>query len=135
MIVISSWRVIGTSPMIDVRSAELRRVVRDAFGSQIQFAMPIIENSNETVTTSLIVSVVCCRPRKIDDLEEHAEQRTEHEEHDRDRDRRRPAPVEAQLPVRERAEHADRAVREVEDAGRRVREHESAGRDREDRRQ
>ena len=44
-------------------------------------------------------------------------------------------PGEAELPVREGHEHADRTVREVEDAGGRVREDESAGDDRVDGRQ
>ncbi len=62
----SSWRVIGTSPM------KYGRVVLKNFvalcasvGFQIQFAIPIIENSNDTVTTSFTVSVVPCKPRKI----------------------------------------------------------------------
>ena len=42
-----------------------RALSRGTSGSQIHAAMPMNENSNETVTTSLIVSVVCWRPRKI----------------------------------------------------------------------
>ena len=52
-----------------------------------------------------------------------------HEDDHDERERRRPAVVEPQLPVRERHEHADAAVREVEDAGRRVRQDETARRD------
>ena len=126
MIVISSWHVTGTSPI--VRFGPPNFVALYArLGSQIQFAMPMIEKSNETVTTSLMVSVVRCSPRKMTTSRNTPNSGAEHEEHDRDRDRRRPAPVEAQLPVGERAEHADGAVGEVEHARRRVRQYEPAG--------
>ena len=42
---------------------------------------------------------------------------------------RRPALVDVQLPVHEREEHADGAVREVEDAGRDVADDQAGGRD------
>ncbi len=67
-----------------------------------------------------------------DELEQHAEQRREHQQHERECDGRRPPPVEAQLPVDEREQHPGRTVGEVEDAGRRVREDEPAGEDRVD---
>ena len=64
MIVMSSCRVTGTSPIFRFGPPNFVALYA-RFGSQIQFATPMIENSNDTVTTSLIVSVVCCRPRKM----------------------------------------------------------------------
>ena len=104
-------------------------------GFQIQFAMPIIENSNDTVTTSFTVSVVPCKPRKIATSKNAPNNGPSTSSTTAIDSRRGPVPLEAELPVREGAQHADGAVREVEDARRRVREHEAARRDREDRRQ
>ena len=60
----------------------------------------------------------------------HERRGDEHREHERDE--RLDPPVDLQLPEDEGQEHADRALREVEDARRRVGDDESGGGDRVD---
>ena len=98
----------------------------------IQFASPIIENSSDTVTTSFTASDVPCNPRNTTSSSKAPNNGREHEQHHDERRAARPAHREAELPVAERAEHADRAVGEIEDASGRVGEHQSARADRVD---
>jgi hypothetical protein len=66
------------------------------------------------------------------DLDQHSQRWCEDEQHDGEGGERGQPPLLVELPVGERAEHADRAVGEVEDAGRGVGEHEADSRHRED---
>ena len=65
-------------------------------------------------------------------VEPDAEQRRDHEHDERHRDQLGHAVVDRQLPVDVREEHADRALREVEDAGGRVHDDEPGRRHRVD---
>ena len=88
-----------------------------------------------TVTTIRTVSGTSCSPRMIPRSISQPEQRARATRSTPARaSGHGPAPVDVQLPVRERAEHPDGAVGEVEDARGGVGEHQAARRQGEDRR-
>ena len=98
----------------------------DSCGLHSHAVSPSAAASTLTVTTSCVASDVPCNRRMIPASRAAPKAGPITSSTGEKRDRRRPAPGDVQLPVRERTEHADGAVGEVEHAGRRVRQHEPA---------